>query len=163
MKLSHSETLQLKNVENYLSQHGLRVLNFDEHTPDSKTAARAVGCSVTEIIKSILVKVGNTPVLVVTCGDAKLNSSRLKRTAGLSGQVRFAAPDEVKRYTGYAPGGVTPFLLPEDLPVYLDSSMRRFSTVYPAAGNDHSAVPITPDQLLELTGGIEADICDLRD
>ena len=151
------------DVEKFLSQYSIRVLKFDEHTPDSKTAARAVGCSMAEIAKSILVKVGNQPVLVVTCGDTKLNSSRLKRTMELSGKVRFAAADEVKNHTGYAPGGVTPFLLPKDLPVVLDSSMRRFSTVYPAAGDDHSAVPVTPDQLLELTGGKEADICDLRD
>jgi prolyl-tRNA editing enzyme YbaK/EbsC (Cys-tRNA(Pro) deacylase) len=117
---------------------------------------------VAEIIKSVLVNVGGQPVLVVTCGDTKINSSKLKRAMNLSGKVRFATVDEVVHYTGYPPGSVTPFLLPAGLPVLIDRSIHRFSTIYPAAGDDHSAVSVTIEQLLSLTGGTEVDVCDLR-
>ena len=150
-------------VENFLGQYDIEVLRFTERTPDAESAARTVGCAVAEIAKSLLVNVGGKPILVVTCGDTKINSSRLKRALKLSGKVRFAAADEVKVHTGYAPGGVTPFLLPKELPVILDHSMRRFPVTYPAAGDDYSTVSVTVEQLLQFTGGEEANVCDLLD
>ena len=147
-------------VKEFLAGHGVEVWEFVEPTPDSETAARAVGCSVGEIAKSVLFIVGNTPVVVVTCGDLKVKGSRLKQATGLTGKVRFPGPEEVVRITGYAPGGVCPFLLPGDLCILIDTSMRRFPKVYAAAGNDHSAVPVTVDRLLEIVGGKEADVCE---
>ncbi len=147
------------DVASYLSQHRIEVLRFSERTPDAVSQAAAVGCSVAEVAKSILLTVGDSSVLIITCGDTKFNSSKLKKAAGLSGKVRLAAAETVEPLTGYAPGGVTPFLLPKELPVLLDTSMRQFDRVYPAAGNDYSAAPVTFEQLLELTGGKEAEIC----
>ncbi|HBZ56435.1 MAG TPA: aminoacyl-tRNA deacylase, partial [Syntrophobacteraceae bacterium] len=86
--------------------------------------------------------------------------SKLKQATGLTGKARLPQADEVKQHTGYAPGGVCPFLLPRLLRVLIDRSMRRFSVVYAAAGNDHSAVPVTADQLLNLTGGEEVAVCE---
>ncbi len=151
----------IEEVRDYLSGHDIEVLEFDQPTPTSETAAQAVGCSVGEIAKSILFLVGGNPVLVVTSGDMKVKSSKIKKAAGLTGKVKFPEAEEVIHHTGYAPGGVCPFLLPEDLPVLIDGSLRRFSCVYPAAGNDFSAVPITVDQLLEVTHGREVEVCDL--
>lgn len=147
-------------VKDFLAGRGVEVWEFAEPTPTSETAARAVGCSVGEIAKSILFIVGNTPVVVVTCGDLKVRGSRLKQATGLTGKVRLPDSGEVIRFTGYAPGGVCPFLLPREMRVAVDSSMRRFQKVYAAAGNDHSAVPVTVDQLLEITGGEEVEVCE---
>lgn len=149
----------LEEVKRHLAQHGVEVREFEEPTPTAETAARAVGCSVGEIAKTVLFIVGDSPVAVVTAGDTKVRSGALKRALGKTGKVRLPAAEEVMSLTGYAPGGVCPFLLPPTLPVVVDVSLRRFSIVYPAAGNDHSGVPITVDRLLEVTGGREADVC----
>jgi prolyl-tRNA editing enzyme YbaK/EbsC (Cys-tRNA(Pro) deacylase) len=151
----------LEAVKHFLAGRGIQVLEFSRPTPTAETAAFAVGCSMGEIAKTILFLVGGQPVAVVTAGDTRVNSSRLKQAAALTGKVRLPAADEVLHHTGYAPGGVCPFLLPEDLPVLVDRSLRRFPVVYPAAGNDRSGVPITVDQLLDITGGREVDVCGL--
>jgi prolyl-tRNA editing enzyme YbaK/EbsC (Cys-tRNA(Pro) deacylase) len=150
----------IQEVKEHLLAHGLTVLEFDDGTPTAETAARAVGCSVGEIAKTILFIVGKEPVAVVTSGDVKVKGSRLKQAAGLSGKVRLPSGEEVAQHTGYAPGGVCPFLLPQGLRILVDSSLRRFPVIYPAAGNDHSAVPISVDRLLEVAGGAEVDACE---
>jgi len=150
----------IAEVKSYLAARQVAVLEFELPTPCSVSAARAVGCSVAEIAKSILFIVGGQPVLVVTSGDMKVKSSLLKQALGRSGKVRLPEADDVLQHTGFAPGGVCPFLLPEQLPVLLDRSLRRFATVYPAAGNDFSAVPLSVERLLELTGAIEVEVCE---
>lgn len=150
----------IEEVKRFLQTRGIPVLEFRQPTPNAPAAAKAVGCSVGEIAKSILFIVGNDPVLVVTSGDVKVRTSRLKKAMAVKGKARLPEKDEVVELTGYAPGGVCPFLLPSNLRVMIDSSMRRFPCVYAAAGNQHSAVPVTVDQLLEITGGVEVDVCE---
>jgi len=151
----------IDEVKRFLQDRGIAVLEFAERTPNSEAAARAVGCSVAEIAKSILFIVGGgTPMVVVTSGDVKVKSSKLKQAVGFTGKARLPEADEVIHHTGYAPGGVCPFLLPEGLMVLVDASMRRFPIVYAAAGNEHSAIPVTVDQLLEIAGGIEVEVCE---
>lgn len=151
----------IEDVKRFLSERGIEVWEYAEPTPSSETAAKAVGCSVAEIAKTILFIVGENPVVVVTSGDLRIKASRLKQITGLKGKARLPEAEEVIRHTGFAPGGVCPFLLPEGLRVLVDASMRRFPRVYAAAGNDHSAVPITVDRLLEITGGEEVAVCEL--
>lgn len=150
----------IEDVKQYLRERGIEVWEFEEPTPTSETAARAVGCSVGEIAKSILFIIGGTPVVVVTSGDVRVKGSKLKQAVGFTGKARLPEAEEVAAHTGYAPGGVCPFLLPTGLKVVVDRSMRRFPRVYAAAGNEHSAVPITVEQLLEITGGIEVAVCE---
>lgn len=150
----------IAEVKAYLQQRGIEVLEFEAPTPNCELAARAVGCLVAEIAKTILFIVGNQPIAIVTSGDLKVKGSKLKQAVQLKGKVRLTDAAEVVQHTGYAPGGVCPFLLPEGLTVLVDTSMRRFPKVYAAAGNDHSAVPITVDQLLTITRGTEVDVCD---
>jgi len=149
----------IDEVRKFLAGHGIPVLEFATPTPTVATAAAAVGCSEGEIAKTILFLVGNKAVAVVAAGDVRVKGPLLKKATGLSGQVRLPQPAEVVHHTGYAAGGVCPFLLPSQLPVLVDSSLRRFGTVYPAAGNDHSAVPLSVDRLLALTGGCEVTVC----
>ncbi|MDX2480886.1 MAG: YbaK/EbsC family protein [Desulfuromusa sp.] len=150
----------LTEVKSYLATHNIAVWEYVEPTETAVAAAGAVGCRVAEIAKTLLFLVGGSPVAVVTCGDMKVKSSRLKQASGLTGKVKLPQVDEVLRLTGYAPGGVCPFLLPAELPLLLDTSLQRFPVVYAAAGNHHSAVPITVAQLEQLTGGVFADLCD---
>lgn len=150
----------IEDVKQYLRERGIEVWEFEEPTPTSETAARAVGCSVGEIAKSILFIIGGTPVVVVTSGDVRVKGSKLKQAVGFTGKARLPEAEEVAAHTGYAPGGVCPFLLPAGLKVVVDRSMRRFPKVYAAAGNEHSAVPISVEQLLEITGGAEVAVCE---
>lgn len=149
----------IEDVKRFLHERGIEVWEFEEPTPNSESAAKAVGCSVGEIAKSILFIIGGKPVVVVTSGDVRVKGSKLKQAVGFTGKARLPEADEVIAHTGYAPGGVCPFLLPEGLTVVVDPSMRRFPMVYAAAGNEHSAVPVTVEQLLEITGGIEVAVC----
>ncbi len=151
----------IDDVKRFLAARHVPVLEFREPTPTAETAARAVGCSVGEIAKTILFLVGGEPVVVVTAGDAKVKGSKLKKATGLTGKVRLPGADDVRGHTGYAPGGVCPFLLPPGLRILVDRSLRRFERIYPAAGNDHSAVPLTVDRLIEITGALEVDVCDV--
>jgi prolyl-tRNA editing enzyme YbaK/EbsC (Cys-tRNA(Pro) deacylase) len=149
-------------VKGFLATHGLNALEYPTPTPTVETAALAVGCSPAEIAKTILFLVGGTPVVVVAAGDQRVLSSRLKQAFGRSGKVLLPAADEVLRLTGYAPGGVCPFLLPLSLPVLIDRSLQRFAVVHPAAGSDRSSVAISVLQLFALTGGREVEICETR-
>jgi prolyl-tRNA editing enzyme YbaK/EbsC (Cys-tRNA(Pro) deacylase) len=150
-------------VQAYLEQAGHRVRNFPRPTPTSSAAAEAVGCSVGEIAKSILLLVGRQPVLVVTSGDTRVKGGRLKQASGLSGKVTLPDHDEVVRCTGYAPGAVSPFVLPKELPVFLDHSLQRFSKIYPAAGTNSSAVGLSFSRLLELSGARIVDVSDIQE
>ena len=150
----------IAELKEYLAAHDIEVWEYVEPTATAAAAADAVGCSVAEIAKTLLFLVGGTPVVVVTCGDVKVKSSRLKQAFGLSGKVKLPQGDDVERLTGYLPGGVCPFLLPADLPILLDASLQRFPVVYAAAGNNHSAVPVTVPQLQQLTGADLGDVCD---
>ncbi len=151
---------ELAELKEYLATHNIEVWEYAEPTATAVAAANAVGCRVAEIAKTLLFLVGGNPVAVVTCGDMKVKSSLLKQAFGLSGKVKLPQADEVSNYTGYMPGGVCPFLLPEGLPLLLDTSLQRFPVVYAAAGNNHSAVPVTVSQLKKMTGGELAELCD---
>ena len=150
---------EIEEVSAWLATHGLRVRRFAAATPTANLAAQALGCSPGEIAKSLLFLVGGDPVLVVAAGDMKVSSSLLKKALDRGGKVRLPAAEEVLDLTGYRPGGVCPFLLPTALPVLVDKSLSRFSAVYPAAGDDHSGVGVTPAQLVELTGGRLVELC----
>ena len=149
----------LSEVKSYLGARQIEVWEYQQPTPTAAAAAAAVGCSLAEIAKTLLFLVAGQPLVVVTCGDMKVNSSGLKQAAGLSGKVKLPQAQEVLSNTGYAPGGVCPFLLPAGLPILLDISLQRFPLVYAAAGNDYSAVPVSFAQLQDLTGGRPADVC----
>lgn len=150
----------IERVKQYLATHHIEVWQYVQPTPTCETAAAAVGCRPAEIAKTLLFLVGEQPLVVVTCGDMKVKSSLLKQAAGMRGKVRLPAAADVQRLTGYAPGGVCPFLLPAELTVFLDRSLQRFSRVYAAGGNDASAVPLSAAQLEMLTGGRWVEVCE---
>jgi len=153
----------IDRVRAHLAAHGIEVLEFDVPTPTSGAAAAAVGCAVGQIAKTLLFRVGASHVAVIAAGDAKVKQALLKQATGLAGKVKMASADEVVAWTGYAPGGVCPFLLPDNLPRLLDASLKRFEVIYPAAGNAHSAVPIGYDRLRELSGATEVEVCAVAD
>lgn len=149
-----------EEVRLWLQNRHIDVLEFDQQTATAATAADAVGCSLAEIAKTLLFLVGGSPVAVVTSGDMKVKNSLLKSYFNLSGKVVLPGEEQVRQFTGYAPGGVCPFMLPADLPLVLDVSLQRFVKIYPAAGDDCSAVPMSPVQLQQLTAADFAHLCE---
>jgi len=142
-----------EDVKNFCQKHAIPVKEFQQPTSTAQAAAEAMNCSVAEIAKTILLKIGGSYVVVITAGDVRINSSKIKSAAGLSGKVVFPSADEVQEQTGYEPGGVSPFLLPPHLPIFLDQSLQNLPLVFPAGGNAYSSAIISPTQLADITGG----------
>jgi len=136
----------------------LEVIELDQDTSTVDKAAEALGVEVGQIAKSILLMAKEEPLLIVASGDAKISSSKIKK--GLGKKARMAKPEEVKEITGFEVGGVCPFVLKKDIPVYIDASIERFPLVYAAAGTSNTAVPVTYEQLLVL-GGLPGDFCEI--
>jgi Cys-tRNA(Pro) deacylase len=140
-----SEYLRIRNPQ-------LNIILLEENTSTAPLAAQALGTEVGQIAKSILFKTRQERYLmVVSAGDVRLDSKAIKAVVG--DKVRMANPDEVLKVTGFNIGGVCPFALRQEVPIYLDESLRRFEVVYAAAGTAHTALPISYEELMRITGG----------
>ncbi len=149
----------LERAKKYLSQFNLD-LEPGEHEQTTKTAveaAEALGVEVGQIAKTILFRAGEKYGLFVAAGDIKIDNKKVRSLLG-GGKVRIAKPDEVAEKTGYEVGGVCPYDIEEDIAIFLDRSMERFEKVYSAAGSSHSYLPITLNQLQQVTGGQIVDL-----
>ena len=122
----------------------------------SQQAADAVGVRVEQIAKSLVFTVNGAPVMVVASGINRVDEAKLGRLAG--GQVRRADADTVKRATGYAIGGVPPLGHETALTIWVDEDLLRLELIYAAAGVPECVFPLTPDELLQATGGQVADL-----
>ena len=143
-----------------LEEKGLgdHVIVLNESSSTVAEAAHALGVEPASIAKTLSVLQGEKPVLIVTEGTAKLDNHKYKSLFHI--KAKMIPYDEVETYVGHAPGGVCPFGVNEGVAVYLDESLRKFDTVYPAAGNGHTAVKLTLQEL-EAAAGAEGlvDVC----
>ncbi|MFT5701650.1 MAG: prolyl-tRNA editing enzyme YbaK/EbsC (Cys-tRNA(Pro) deacylase) [Desulforhopalus sp.] len=146
-------------VQAFLDDHDLTALEFEPgSTPTAETAAKRIGVPVGQIAKSILFKgKDNKYRMVVAAGDKRIDSGALKRTTGA--KHRMASAEETKEATGFFPGGVCPFGLADSpVTILLDISLDAYGIVYPAAGTDATGVPLSPDYLLQITGGMKVEV-----
>jgi len=148
-----------RDVRTFFDSAGVskEIHRFDESTHNSELAARTLGVQVGQIAKTILLLADDTAVVVVISGDRRVDTKKV-RALGHGKKVRLAGPDDVTSRTGFAVGAVSPVALPDGVPIYLDRSLRRFGTIYPAAGETNNMFVTTPDELLALTRGVEADL-----
>ncbi len=121
------------------------------------TLSAAWGIKPAQIAKTLSVRAGDRNLLLVTCGDSRLDNKKVKIVLG--GKVRMLPPDEAMALTGHPPGGVCPFGLATELPVYLDVALRAFDEVVPAAGSTRAALRINPVRMADLVGGQWVDVC----
>jgi Cys-tRNA(Pro) deacylase len=135
----------------------LDVREFPEGTRTAADAARAIGCQVDQIVKSLVFMADTDPVLVLTSGGNRVDVVKVGRRQGATA-VRKADAAEVRAATGYAIGGTPPFGHARDLPVLVDRHLASFEEVWAAAGTPRHVFPITPADLLRATGGQIADI-----
>lgn len=145
--------MSVAKVKEYLAQYGKDgdLMEFSTSSATVELAAIAVGVEPARIAKtlSFLLK-DESCVLIVAAGDAKIDNAKYKKT--FAAKAKMLTPEEVVAYTGHAIGGVCPFAITRsDVKVYLDESLRRFATVFPAAGSSNSAVECTPEELFRIS------------
>ena len=139
--------MSIEKVRAYFKPLGIegRIREFDVSSATVELAAVAVGVEGARIAKSLSFKVEDKPIIVVVAGDAKVDNSRYK--AQFHTKAKMLTHEEAHELIGHDVGGVCPFALPEDVKVYLDVSLKRFGTVFPAAGSSNSAVEMACDEL----------------
>lgn len=155
--------MSIERVREYFKNIGIedRILEFDVSSATVELAAQALGCEGKRIAKTLSFHVDGRVVLVVAAGDAKVDNSKYK--AYFHTKAKMLSFDEAESLIGHAVGGVCPFAVNENVDVYLDESLRRFDTVYPACGSSNSAIELTPAELQQYsTNFIEwVDVCKL--
>ena len=152
--------MAIEKVRAFFAQHGMadRVLEFDVSSATVELAAQAVGCEPCRIAKTLSFLVGEGAVLIVAAGDAKVDNPKFKAQFGT--KAKMLSPDQVEALVGHAVGGVCPFAVNPGVNVYLDQSLRRFPTVFPACGSSNSAIELTIPELERYSGFTAwVDVC----
>ncbi len=135
-----------------------RIQEFDVSSATVELAAKALRCEPQRIAKTLSFMVENEAVLIVTAGDAKIDNPKYKAKFGK--KAKMLSLDEVEILVGHAVGGVCPFAVNEGVIVYLDISLKRFETVFPACGSSNSAIELTIPDLEKYSGYAEwVDVC----
>ena len=145
--------MSVEAVKEFFKQHGMedRVKEFETSSATVELAAQAVGVIPARIAKTLSFRQKNgSGFLIVTSGDAKIDNTKYKNFFGF--KATMLTPDEVLDLTGHAVGGVCPFGINERIPVWLDVSLLRFKTVFPACGSGNSAIELDCDSLYTLSG-----------
>lgn len=139
--------MSIERVRQYFSQFGIedRILEFDVSSATVDLAAKALGCEPGRIAKTLSFSLKGSPILIVAAGDAKIDNAKYKAQFG--GKAKMLTPDEAVELIGHAVGGVCPFAVNDGVSVYLDSSLRKYETVFPACGSANSAVELTIPEL----------------
>lgn len=154
--------MAIERVREYFRTKGMedRIREFETSSATVALAAQALGCEECRIAKTLSFHVGEKVVLVVAAGDAKIDNAKYKAFFGT--KAKMLAFDEAEPLIGHAVGGVCPFAVNEGVEVYLDESLKRFETVFPACGSSNSAIELTMEEL-ELYSGFETwvDVCKL--
>ncbi len=152
--------MSVEAVRNHLAAFGLanRIREFDISSATVELAAVAVGCEPARIAKTLSFDIGGDAVLIVAAGDAKIDNPAFK--ARFHTKAKMLNPADAPTRIGHAVGGVCPFAVCDGVQVYLDESLRRFSTVFPAAGSSQSAVELTLEELQKASGSLGfIDVC----
>ncbi|MGI6096821.1 MAG: YbaK/EbsC family protein [Dethiobacteria bacterium] len=152
----------IEEVKQYFRKWDMedRIMEFDASSATVDLAAKALNCEPARIAKTLAFKVSEKPILIVTAGDAKIDNKKYKERFGT--KAKMLSPEEVIELIGHAVGGVCPFGIKEGVDVYLDESLKRFETVFPACGSGNSAIELSISELERYSGCIEwVDVCRL--
>lgn len=141
--------MAIEKVKAYFRKYGMeeRIREFEVSSATVELAAAALNCEPQRIAKTLSFQVGEHAVLVVAAGDAKIDNPKYKAQFGT--KAKMLSPEEVENLVGHAVGGVCPFGINEGVEVYLDVSLKRFDTVFPACGSSNSAIELTIPELME--------------
>jgi len=153
--------MSIDRVRDYMRRFGLdgKILEFESSSATVELAAQAAGVIPARIAKSLSFLLADGPILVVTAGDARIDNARFK--AQFHAKAKMPGHDEVEALIGHGVGGVCPFATAGGVHTYLDVSMKRFDTVFPACGSANSAIELTPAQLEAVAQNCQGwvDVC----
>ena len=151
----------VKRVEKSIKKFdpNLNIIFLQQTARTAQDAATALGCSVGAIVKSLLLKAGDTFILCLVSGDKRCSLKTLKKILDKN-DVSMASPDDVKKITGYTIGGVSPVGHLNKVKIYVDTNLERFTTVFAAAGHPNCVFKIQFNQLVKLTSGEIKDITE---
>lgn len=139
--------MSIELVRSYFKQLGIddRIQEFNVSSATVELAAAALSCAPARIAKTLSFKVGEEPILIVAAGDARVDNAKFK---GLfHTKAKMLTAEEVVELIGHAVGGVCPFGVKDSVTIYLDESLKRFETVFPACGSSNSAIELTIPEL----------------
>ena len=152
--------MSVEAVKEYFKQFGLRdkVMEFETSSATVELAAQALNTKPERIAKTLSFKKDESCFLVLAAGDARIDNPKFK--AEFETKAKMLSPDEVNAMLGHQIGGVCPFAIPQDVPVYLDVSLQRFETIFPACGSSNSAIELTCDELYLYSNALKwVDVC----
>ena len=143
--------MSIEKVREYLRQYGKDrgVIEFDQSSATVREAAADLGTEEGRIAKSMSFLIGGSPAIIVLAGDGRIDNRKFKDT--FHEKARMIAPEDVEAMTGHPVGGVCPFAINDGVTVYIDVSVKRFDTVFPAAGTPSSAIELTPEELFRIS------------
>lgn len=150
----------LAEVQKYFKEHNIpnEILLLDANTATVDLAAQALGREPGEIAKTLSFQLKDgSPILIVVMGTARIDNRKYKEKFGC--KASMLSHDDALEKIGHPVGGVCPFGVKEGVKIFLDVSLRKYETVFPAAGTANSAVAFTPDELEAATGGVWVDVC----
>lgn len=153
-------TMSIERVRAYFRELNMedRILEFDVSSATVELAAAALHCEPRRIAKTLSFLVNDAAILIVVAGDARIDNARYK--ARFAAKAKMLAHEDVPEYIGHAVGGVCPFAVNEGVKVYLDESLKRFQTVFPACGSSNSAIELTIPELEQYSCYTEwVDVC----
>lgn len=152
--------MSIQKVKDYFAKYGIenRVREFDVSSATVELAADALNCEPCRIAKTMSFMTNNGPILIVTAGDMKIDNAKYKAFFTL--KAKMLTPDELIQFIGHPTGGVCPFAINDNVKVYLDISLKRFETVFPACGSGNSAIELTILELEKYSNYISwIDVC----
>ena len=155
--------MSIEKVKEYFKKYNMenRILEFSESSATVELAAKAANCEPKRIAKTLSFMVGEEPILIVVAGNAKIDNAKYK--AEFLKKAKMLAFEEVEEIIGHPVGGVCPFAINEGVKVYLDESLKRFDTVYPACGSANSAIELTIEELEKYSNFLKwVDVCKLQ-
>ena len=150
-------------VKKYFAGYGMesRVLEFDVSSATVELAAAALNCEPGRIAKTLSFLVGEQPILIVSAGDVKIDNAKYKATFGK--KAKMLTQEQVTELIGHAVGGVCPFAINPGVDIYLDASLKKYETAFPACGSSNSAIELTIPEMEKYSGYKEwIDVCKPR-
>ena len=144
--------MSIERVKEYFGKYNMadRIQEFEVSSATVELAALALNCEGCRIAKSLTFKVSDQPIMIVVAGDAKIDNAKYK--AQFAAKAKMLTAEEAVELIGHAVGGVCPFAVNEGVTVYLDESLKRFETVFPACGSSNSAIELTIPELEKYSG-----------
>ena len=153
--------MSVTEVKAFFKQKGAEkeIILLNESCATVPLAAAALGVEEAQIAKTLAFKVRDVSIVIVTSGRAKIDNKKFKDV--FQTKAKMMSYEETLEKTGHPVGGVCPFGLPEDVDIYIDKSLTGFETVYPAAGDIHAILKMTPQELISFTQGQIIDVCNI--